>query len=54
MTLGDPNITQASPKVHQVTLMEPHFGVIGETQQCDLNPDYPDLFAHIEAGFLSI
>ena len=36
------------------TLMEQHFGITGETQECDLNPDYPDLFAHIEAGFLSI
>ena len=36
------------------TLMEQHFGIIGETQECDLNPDYPDLFTHIEAGFLSI
>ena len=36
------------------TLMEQHFGIIGETQECNLNPDYPDLFTHTEAGFLSI
>ena len=36
------------------TLMEQHFGITKETQECDFNPDYPDLFTHIEAGFLSI
>ena len=36
------------------TLMEQHFGIIEETQECNFNPDYPDLFTHIEAGFLSI
>ena len=36
------------------TLMEQHFGIIREAQECNLNPDYPDLFAHIEAGFLPI
>ena len=36
------------------TLMEQHFGITGGTQECDLNPDYLVLFAHIEAGFLSI
>ena len=36
------------------TLMEQHFGIIGEAQEYNFNPDYPDLFAHIEAGFLSI
>ena len=35
------------------TLIEQHFGIIEETQECNFNPDYPDLFAHIEAGFLS-
>ena len=36
------------------TLMEQHFGIIKETHECDLNPNYPDLFTHIEAGLLSI
>ena len=36
------------------TLMEQLFGITGETQECDLNPDYTDLFAHIDTGFLSI
>ena len=35
-------------------LMEQHFGIIQEVQWSDFNPDYPDLFAHIEAGFRSI
>ena len=34
--------------------MEQHFGVIMESQESDFNFDYPDFFAHIEAGFTSI
>ena len=35
-------------------LMEQHFGMIKDKQECSFNPDYPDLFSHIEAGLLSI
>ena len=34
--------------------MEQHFGLITESLELDFNPNYPDLFAHIEAGFTSI
>ena len=34
--------------------MEQHFGLITESVQLDFDPNYPDLFAHIEAGFTSI
>ena len=35
-------------------LMEHHFGMVTEVPVLDYDPDYPDLFAHIEAGFISI
>ena len=35
-------------------LMEQHFGMAQEVPEQDFDPDYPDLFAHIEAGFTSI
>ena len=34
--------------------MERHFGLISESTELDFDPNYPDLFAHIEAGFTSI
>ena len=34
--------------------MERHFELVSESAELDFNPNYPDLFAHIEAGFTSI
>ena len=32
--------------------MEQHFEIITKAQELDFDPDYPDLFAHIESWIL--
>ena len=34
--------------------LERHFELVLESAELDFDPNYPDLFAHIEAGFTSI
>ena len=34
--------------------MKQHFELDSESVELDFDPNYPDLFAHIEAGFTSI
>ena len=34
--------------------MEQHLELVSQSTKLDFDPNYPDLFAHIEAGFTSI